>query len=655
MKLPPSFFDELHSRVSIAGVIGRKVSWDTRKTKQAKGDYWASCPFHSEKTASFHVDDTKGYYYCFGCQAKGSALTFLREAEGMEFMEAVRFLAEEAGLKIPESTPEQREVEDRRERLFDAMEEAVSFFRGQLGRNPKIQEYLAGRGLSQPAIERFEVGYAPDSWDALFTHLSARNFGPETLLEAGLCGKSEKTGALYDRFRDRIQFPIRDGRGRCMAFGGRAQDPDATAKYLNSPETPIFSKSHSLYNLRAAREAVRKNETLVVAEGYMDVIALSEAGFGAAVAPLGTAITAEQLRMIWRMSPEPVIALDGDEAGQRAASRLVDMAMPSLGPTQSLRVCLLPEGMDPDDLIRSSGAERMRDLVNGALPISSLLWRRETEGKVFDSPERQAALERKLLEAAERISDSTTKKHYLATLRNWLWQHFRGSRSTRSSSFGKGRDRALSPSQKAKSSPLASEGADSQEEILEGAMLAICFWNPKAAERHVDKIEAIPMGKDEHRKLLELLIHDVLSMGIETHQDAMETIRKRAAYGMIERLYARPHVRALGIHKPESNEIFAENTLLEAFEKLQAERGLREESREQSQDLMRGSAEGSAGEKHNRFREAVDNRDKAMRGLGQDERIEFKTGENGVPVSVEESRKLKERIQRTIQEKYAGS
>ena len=293
MSLPPGFLDELRTRTSLTQVVGRKVMWDNRKSNPGKGDMWAPCPFHHEKTASFHVDDQKGFYYCFGCHAKGDAINFVRETENVEFMDAVRILAGEAGMQIPERDPQAQAKADKRTQLIDVMEQAVQHFRLQLktGAGAAAREYLDRRGLDQATQDRFEIGFVPDAWQGLWDHLTGKGVAPELILGCGLARESTKGGKPYDVFRGRIMFPIRDARGRCVAFGGRAMDPGDNAKYLNSPETELFDKSRTLYNHAPAREASGKGKPLIVAEGYMDVIALAQAGFDAAVAPLGTAVT----------------------------------------------------------------------------------------------------------------------------------------------------------------------------------------------------------------------------------------------------------------------------------------------------------------------------------------------------------------------------
>ncbi len=413
MSLPPNFLDELRNRVSLSQVVGRKVLWDQRKSNQGKGDMWAPCPFHQEKSASFHVDDRKGFYYCFGCHAKGDAISFVRETENVDFMEAVRILAAEAGMQMPARDAAAAKKAEKRDALSDITEAAVKFYRMQLGSAAAhaARAYLDKRGMAPETRERFEIGYAPEG-NALLAHLAQKGIAAEKVIEAGLAAKPDDGRAPYDRFRGRIMFPIRDPRGRCISFGGRAMDPNARAKYLNGPESPLFDKGRSLFNQGHAREAAGKGQPLIVAEGYMDVIALSEAGFQAVVAPLGTAVTETQLQMLWRIAPEPIIALDGDKAGIRAALRVIDLALPLLEAGQALRFAILPEGLDPDDLIKAKGAQAMQEVLDGAVPMVKLLWQRETEGKVFDSPERRAALDKALRAKIKAIRDLSIRRHY---------------------------------------------------------------------------------------------------------------------------------------------------------------------------------------------------------------------------------------------------
>lgn len=530
MSLPPGFLDELRNRIPISRVIGRKVIWDQRKSNQARGDWWAPCPFHQEKSASFHCDDQKGFYYCFGCQAKGDVLTFMREAEGMEFMDAVKALADEAGLSMPERDPRAKEKTDRRSQLLEVTEAAARWFRLQLQTGAAVQarDYLSRRGLDDAALERFQIGFAPNDRQALTGALRDKGFDEKLIVESGMSIRPDNGGTLYDRFRDRIIFPIRDGRDRCIGFGGRAMDPNARAKYLNSPETPLFDKGRNLYHIGPARAAVSKGQRLVVAEGYMDVIALARAGFEGAVAPLGTAITEEQLRLMWRVNPEPIIALDGDAAGQRAAQRLIDLALPLTGPGQALRFVILPAGQDPDDLIKNAGAGAMQQVLDQARPLVDLLWTRETDGQVFDSPERKAALDRRLQEAIGRIPDELTRRHYSDEIRKKRRELFGGGWVNRGAGA-----KLRGNSGRAAAVPLIPRDSRDPIMLLEGASLLICALRPEIAQQSETRLERL-LPDDPQRAAL---LHDLLTGNQSPEgQRALENLRSDSHLGLTPNL-----------------------------------------------------------------------------------------------------------------------
>ena len=510
MSLPDGFLDELRTRLSIAQVVGRKVIWDTRKSNIGKGDYWSPCPFHQEKTASFHVDDKKGYYYCFGCHAKGDAVSFVRETENVGFVEAVEILAREAGIPVPKRDPVAQKKADRRTVLADIMEQALQFYRMQLKTSAAAlaREYLDRRRMPVAIQDQFEIGFAPDSRGALFQNLTGRGIKVEELDEAGLCVKPDDGGTPFDRFRGRIIFPIRDPRGRCIAFGGRAMDPNARAKYLNSPETPLFDKGRSLYNHGPAREAAGKAQSLIVAEGYMDVIALAQAGFNHAVAPLGTAITENQLQLLWRMSPEPMIALDGDKAGIRAARRLIDLALPLMETGKSLRFVIMPEGQDPDDVVKASGPQAIQELLEQAQPMVKLLWAREVEGKVFDSPERRAALDANLRKTLQKIKDSSLRNHYTAAIKDMRAELFapkHGQRGARWSSGWRSK-----PSQTAtsalKTSMLGQKSMTDTTRLREALILVAAMRHPTEAIELETMLEKSPIVSPDLIKIHSALL-----------------------------------------------------------------------------------------------------------------------------------------------------
>jgi DNA primase len=580
MSLPPGFLDELRDRISLSQVVGRRVLWDNRKSNQGKGDLWAPCPFHHEKTASFHVDDRKGYYYCFGCQAKGDAISFVRETENVSFMEAIEILAGEAGLALPERDPRAQETADRRTILTQVMEQAVGWFRLQLktGAGAEARAYLARRGLDAGAIDRFEIGFAPAGWENLREAMTGRGINLDQLLSVGLVKASDKGRAPYDVFRNRIMFPIRDGRGRAIAFGGRAMDPTDNAKYLNSPETELFDKSRNLYNLKPAREASGKGQPLLVAEGYMDVIALSEAGFGASVAPLGTAVTEPQVQLMWRLSSEPIIALDGDKAGLRAAFRVIDLALPLLEAGKGLRFALMPEGKDPDDLLRAEGPAAVQAVLDAAVPMVQLLWQQETEGRVFDSPERRAALDLALRTRIGKIKDPSLRHHYGEALKELRYQAYRPQRPERPAFRGRQAPMAASPG--AKASLLAAAGETGERRLRVQVILAAVLSAPEIAETFEGELDAMECT-DAHLSSLRDAILQSIGNEISMKERAEAAIGPEA----LENLLAGGHVAVVPCIRTPGDADLARLTVAEELAKLAAQDGWHAELKEGQQDL----------------------------------------------------------------------
>ena len=418
MAFPPQFLDELRARVGLAALVGRRVKL-TRKGREHSG----LCPFHNEKTPSFTVSEEKGFFHCFGCGAHGDVIGFVMRSENLSFPEAIERLADEAGVAVPVMSPAEREVAKQQASLYQVMEAACAFFEtslyGEGGR--EALAYLRGRGLDDDALARFRIGYAPDSRGALKVALSGQDGIEESqLIEGGLLIKPEDGGrAPYNRFRGRVTFPISDRRGRVIAFGARALG-DAQPKYLNSPDTPLFHKGQQLYGMAVAFPAARKSQRLVVAEGYMDVIALARAGIEEAVAPLGTALTEAQIALLWRMADEPVLCFDGDAAGQRAASRAAERALPLLTPGKSLRFVTLPAGEDPDTLIASQGVDAMNELIDNARPLDQVVWEVESAAERTGTPERVAGLEHRLEQRAFAITDKKVQYQYLNAFRQRL-------------------------------------------------------------------------------------------------------------------------------------------------------------------------------------------------------------------------------------------
>src|SRR5438477_1430879 len=376
MRFSADFLEDLKSRLPVSEVVGRRVA-----LKKAGREWKGLSPFNKEKTPSFFVNDQKAAWFDFSSGKNGNIFDFVMQTEGVNFPEAVERLASMAGVALPRSTPEAEAREERRKTLHDIVELAAKFFESTLASRAgaKARGYLADRGIEPKTQLRFRIGYATPDRFALKEHLGSQGISAEDMIEAGLLVSGEDIPVPYDRFRDRVMFPISDLRGRVIAFGGRALEKDAQAKYLNSPETPLFHKGGTLYNIAAARKAAHEGAQIIVVEGYVDVIAMVTAGYEAAVAPLGTALTEDQLALLWKMADEPLLCFDGDSAGRRAAYRAVDLALPLIKAGKSLKFASLPEGHDPDDLFRSGGREAIAEVIGAARPLVSVLWMRESE------------------------------------------------------------------------------------------------------------------------------------------------------------------------------------------------------------------------------------------------------------------------------------
>jgi DNA primase len=410
MSLSPQFLDELRARTSVSALVGRTV-----KLQRAGREWKACCPFHKEKTPSFYVNDDKGFWHCFGCGVHGDAIRWLTDARGLPFMDAVRELAEAAGMEVPAADPQAQQRADRAAGLHDVVEAAQQWFEEQLGgiEGAEARAYIETRGISDATRRRFGFGYAPDSRSKL--RVALKQFGNDRLVEAGLLIMPEGEREPYDRFRGRLMFPIRDRRGRVIAFSGRILGP-GEPKYLNSPDTPLFDKGHSLFNLDKAAAASREAKRVIVVEGQMDVVALDQAGLRETVAPLGTALTEAQLGLLWRLSPSPILCFDGDSAGRKAGVRAALRALPHVGPDRSLGFVALPAGQDPDDLVRSRGREALDALLDKPEPLVDRLWNHELAAEPLATPERKAGLRRRLIDHVGAIRDPDVREQYRSEL-----------------------------------------------------------------------------------------------------------------------------------------------------------------------------------------------------------------------------------------------
>jgi len=501
MTIPPEFLEELRSRLSIASLVGRRV-----KLQKRGRDHVGLCPFHNEKSPSFTVSEDKGFFHCFGCGAHGDVVGFVMRNEGLSFPEAVERLAGEAGLPVPSSTPEERHREQRRATLHSAVEAAAAWFEQQL-RAPTGRpglEYFRRRGLQDETIARFRLGFAPDGWTRLKEALAKAGISEELMLESGLIIRPEDGGRTYDRFRNRVMFPITDRRGRVIAFGGRILD-QGEPKYLNSPETPLFHKGRLLYGLAQASRAAREGGEIVVCEGYMDVIALAEAGFAGAVAPLGTALTEDQIVELWRFVPEPILCFDGDAAGQRAAARAVARALPLLQPGKSLGFAVLPPGEDPDSLIRSQGAAAMREVLDGARPLIDMLWDLELTAHPADTPERRAGFRQRLRDQARRIAERTVQEDYRNEIDRRLAAAFAVPGDRRGSTGRKFQGRGWQPPVEV-GGMAARQGVRGIERQCEEIILALLINHPHLAAEHAEELAGTGFGAGGLDRLLRAII-----------------------------------------------------------------------------------------------------------------------------------------------------
>src|ERR1700761_6013825 len=421
MRFTDDFLQELRERLPVSEVVGRRV-----KLKRAGREFKGLSPFQQEKTPSFTVNDQKQFYHDFSTGKHGNIFDFVMQTEGCSFPEAVERLASMAGMQLPAATPEAARHDPRPQTLHDVMELAAKFFADTLAsrHGAKARGYLGDRAISPSTQLQFRLGYAPGERFALKEYLGAQGIPTSDMVETGLLIGGDDVPVPYDRFRDRVMFPIADARGRVIAFGGRALEKDVPAKYLNSPETPLFHKGDNLYNLATARQAAHDGAPLIVVEGYVDVIAMVTSGFAGAVAPLGTALTENQLALLWKMADEPILCFDGDRAGQKAAWRAADLALPLLKPGKSLRFALLPEGQDPDDLARTGGRGAIEEVIGAARGLSDVIWSREIEGGNYATPERRAALEARIGELSNGIRDEVVRRYYRQDLVERLQKTF---------------------------------------------------------------------------------------------------------------------------------------------------------------------------------------------------------------------------------------
>lgn len=532
MTFSPEFLDELRERAGLAQVVGRKV----RLTRHGR-EYKGLCPFHGEKTPSFTVSEEKGFYHCFGCGAHGSAIDFVMKADGLSFPEAVERLARDAGMELPAQSPEAQDRERQRQSLFPVLEAAAVWFERGL-RMPEgraAMDYVLGRGLEEATIARFRIGFAPDSRGALKSALGREGFGEDVLVKAGLLVQPEdRPQSPYDRFRGRVMFPIVDRRGRVVAFGGRVLG-DGEPKYLNSPETEVFHKGRTLYGLNHALAPARERGTLVVVEGYMDVIALHQAGYPHTVAPLGTALTEEQMQELWRVVPEPTLCFDGDAAGVGAAVRAAERALPLVKANATLRFAFIARGEDPDSLVKTYRSEFMRRTLADSYTLSETLWRLESGGTVPKTPEARAQLEKRLKDHGRRIADAAMRRHFLDDVYERLWRAPR--RAAREGAGG----RAEAPRLDAKS---ATERRIDSLDQVQRVLLAVAVNHPRLFDRIGEELGSLHFPDAGLDALRQALIDILSARPAATREEVEAALRDRGLADGVELVFRDPLVRA---------------------------------------------------------------------------------------------------------------
>jgi DNA primase len=527
MRFPPSILDEIRARLPVSAVVGRRV-----KLVKSGREWKGLSPFQAEKTPSFYVNDQKGFYHDFSSGKHGDIFRFVMETEGLAFPEVVERLAQEVGVNLPKMQPESIEQEKKRTDLYDVVELAAKFFEAELQRpgGAAARAYVEKRRIAPLTQAEFRIGFAPEGRDNLIRHLRALGVTDRQLIDAGLAIEPEDDRAIYDRFRNRVIIPIQDGKGRVVAFGGRVLDPDGKPKYLNSPETELFRKGHLVFNGHRAREAAFKAGTVIATEGYLDAIAVWQAGLRHVVATLGTAFTEEQIATLWRFAPEPIICFDGDKAGVGAANRAIDRILPALKTGFSFRFAFLPGGQDPDDLIRAKGVEAFSAVTEQAMGLFDALWRRETQSADVSTPDRQAMLEKNFRELTDQIADPLVKRRYEISARTKLNQFFweKGAGARRG---GRG-----SPREALKLSVAASAGFEAaapRHIAVERLLLGLCVQFPELAEARAERLASLRLRgahKAEHfgsvsfERLLSDLLTAIESGAIDSVADLYEAL-----------------------------------------------------------------------------------------------------------------------------------
>jgi len=604
--LSPAFLDELRARTTLSALIGRSV-----KLQRAGREWKACCPFHKEKTPSFTVNDEKGFYHCFGCSAHGDAISWLTDQRGLPFMDAVKELADSAGMAVPAPDPGSQERAERAAGLYEVMEAAAAWFVEQLEgvEGGAVRDYVKGRGIGEATRRRFGLGLAPDARGKLKAAL--KNFGNDKLIECGLLIQPEDDKEPYDRFRGRLMFPIRDQRGRVIAFSGRilgAGEP----KYVNSPDTPLFDKGRILFNLDQAGPASRAERRVIVVEGQMDVVALDQAGVAEVVAPLGTALTEAQLALLWKLSPAPLFCFDGDPAGQKAAVRAALRALPYVGPARSLAFVTLPAGQDPDDLIRAGGRAALDALVEQPETLVDKLWQHELHAEPLTTPEQKAGLRRRLSDHASAISDPDVREQYrFELLKRFNALTLPQRQWTARPSFQRGK--GFVPPPRPTSPEARSVGRTGLSPQLGRAVLQGLVRFPALIGPHAEAIAALPLAERDAARLRDLMLESAMA-DATLDPDALNTILSDSGGASLIEDLGRKRGLAFSFTRRDAEPERACRDLALAIETLAARPGL-DAALEAATARLKDEGDEAAFQEQQRLRAARDEADRQLATL----------------------------------------
>jgi DNA primase len=609
--LSPAFLDELRARTTLSGLVGRTV-----KLTRAGREFKACCPFHNEKTASFYVNDEKGFYHCFGCQAHGDAIRWLTDQRGLAFMDAVKELADAAGMEVPAPDPRAQERNERAAGLYEVMEAAAAWFVAQLdvGEGAAARDYLQQRNVGAETRQRFGFGLAPDNRAKLRGAL--KKFGNDKLVEAGLLIKPEDDREPYDRFRGRLMFPIRDARGRCIAFSGRILG-DGEPKYLNSPDTPLFDKGRTLFNLHNAGPASRQLRRVIVVEGQMDVVALDSAGFPETLAPLGTALTEAQLGLLWKLAPAPLMCFDGDAAGQKAGVRAALRALPHVGPGRSLDFVTLPPGQDPDDLIRAGGRAAFQALLENPESLVDRLWRHERDAEPRTTPEQRAGLRRRLMDHVGTIQDPDVREQY----RHELMSRFNAltlpqqERRPWTPSYGGGRPGGgrFPPPPRPTTAEAKALGRTGLSPELTRAVLVGLARFPALIGTHAEDIAALPLSDRDAARLRDLMVEAAMTHAT-LDPEGLNTILARNGGASLLEMLRRKRGLGFSFTRRDAEPDRACRDLALAIETLAARPGL-DAALEAATERLKDGGDEAAFDEQQRLRTARDEADRQLATL----------------------------------------